>query len=727
MKLYSTTLSGASMDLNTSNDNQTNALMLITNPKALLKNTLKNLGNSFKNALKSTLQSSIASALAPGNYGTQTEPPDPRNVLYVFNQDLKSLYTSDNIYSLKNESVLPPIFHNELLIKDQTITNTPQRYENPNQPSSELMRIVNTYQYTVGDILSYDGEYTEIDDSGKQTGKKKYATTRIKTAPSLFNPHFGINIFGIAQNNPLLDNQKLQYKNLKIDADWDDCSIKRLVNMSQNGELGHATYKYADFMYCKNLGIPNNRLITLRKFVHPVGDNIFKGTNKTDSTESNSSCLACMVTYFDTEENNLENIMTYNYNASWRKMESNIQEIRSEEGQGHQDGKMLPLLINTFNSSMNNAIAAGISGGGNGGTGNAYSWLWGKMGLTQDAPYTNNPAVLGSMSADKNKIYEPKNTLRSNHYYEGNLTFNHEFELTFKYSMRSYDNINQKAAFLDLITNVLSMTYKNGNFWGGSRPFLGPKPNNAGWTKANKVIDEAFKGLGGVFDAIFSDSDNGDMLNGVINALGTSFSNIMNQFPGIKESASELINNVKNGNFDKVGQQAKELAGNVAEDALGALKGKIKNQLGRPQVYAMDSLINGGDTGLWHVTIGNPRSPIAAFGNLIVTKSSITHSGPLGIDDFPTELTVKITLQHARPRDAAAIQRMYTGGTGIGVSYKEHSGHISRKTAENKKASKMNPNHNKKNSSYFGIPKIEEGAIVKSDALKWARNCEEIF
>ena len=91
--------------------------------------------------------------------------------------------------------------------------------------------------------------------------------------------------------------------------------------------------------------------------------------------------------------------------------------------------------------------------------------------------------------------------------------------------------------------------------------------------------------------------------------------------------------------------------------------GHLKNELGRPALYAMDSLLTGDNVGLWHVTIGNPKNPIAAMGNLILENASVQHYGPLGIDDFPTELKVTVTLKHARSRDSIEIGRMYTKGT----------------------------------------------------------------
>ena len=111
-------------------------------------------------------------------------------------------------------------------------------------------------------------------------------------------------------------------------------------------------------------------------------------------------------------------------------------------------------------------------------------------------------------------------------------------------------------------------------------------------------------------------------------------------------------------------QAAKDLMGKLKAGGLQSIfSGLMKNALGRPAVYAFDSLLSEGETGTWHVTIGNPLNPIASIGNLIIDGDvEITHSGPLGLDDFPTEITVKVPLKHAMPRDAVDIQRMFTKG-----------------------------------------------------------------
>ena len=117
------------------------------------------------------------------------------------------------------------------------------------------------------------------------------------------------------------------------------------------------------------------------------------------------------------------------------------------------------------------------------------------------------------------------------------------------------------------------------------------------------------------------------------------------------------------------------------------------NSLGRPAVYAFHSLLTNDAVGLWHVTIGNPLNPIVSMGNLILTNCELSQSGPLGLDDFPTEITVSVTLKHGTPRDSVDIQKMYTQGRNaiyskIGNSKNFTFGQNTVFTAEGKDAKK---------------------------------------
>ena len=123
----------------------------------------------------------------------------------------------------------------------------------------------------------------------------------------------------------------------------------------------------------------------------------------------------------------------------------------------------------------------------------------------------------------------------------------------------------------------------------------------------------------------------------------------------INQGASAFTGGVK-------GNTPKERIMNIAKDIGGMLLGGMLNKLGRPQKLAVSSLVDSAPTGCWHLTIGNPKSPIIEVGNLCCTNATIEHYGPLGLDDFPTELRVKISLEPGKPLDIAGIEQMYGRG-----------------------------------------------------------------
>lgn len=536
----------------------------------------------------------------------------------------------------------------------------------------------------------------------KQKMKEQWVHTPVR--PSLFNRYMGVRADSITQGIGLILNDadvadKINGLNINLNtvqqyysdnnnkdatetrdlsvklhnthalANLGNCSVSELVRLSRahyrNGVyvpaniLTHAAYSFSDFMFARDVGkIPNNRLITLRKFSTPVGDNIFHGTkDHVTSEEHPTPETARLVTWFDNGDNKLEDILKYDYEATWKLFESKIQELSSQE----DDGARGPLgaILNTLNPSYNRAQRAGRTG-----THNLISMFLGHVGLPDPGgPYQN----ISSMY-DKNRIYEPQNTIQETHKYEGKLKFNQEFTLIFSYRMRAYQNINTKSAMLDLLANILEVTYRRGKFWGGERRMTGAPQNGQGWKKAMAMIDNAWDKLVGFGSGLLDGSID---INAVMSQLAESASEMLNKIVGKgKEMADDIVN--KGGTETKeavkaAGEKIVEL--NNKYHFTDALKGALQNQLGRPAVYCFDSLLTGGPVGLWHLTIGNPKNPIMTIGNLILTKSSIQQFGALGIDDFPSEIKVSVTLKHGRPRDLTEISRMYTRGVS-GIYYK---------------------------------------------------------
>ena len=512
---------------------------------------------------------------------------------------------------------------------------SPAFRENPTMLPYDVIALAKDYEWCYNEP-AYSLIGTESDG-----GKIKHKISEITIAPSMFNPMYGVNVRGITSNVPLLNNVRYDSGMGAESKNLTSCSIRELCSLSKNPNsiLGMATYKYADFMYCKDLGkVSNNHLITLRKFAHPVSDHIFELSapqwiDKNNSSFEQEGDVGRLITWFGTDDNRLEDIIKYSYHSTWKRLESDIQQEDSTAEDPSQG--ILGLLANTSHS-YNNSIGEGTAA-----TNNFWTYLGGKIGvadaMTQGAG-KNNELL---RNYDKNRVYTPKNTIQETHMYEGKIEFSHEFTLNFSYKLRAYDNINPKSAFLDLIGNILEVTGRRGKFWGGSRKLIGPQQDTSFYKQAYSLIDKSYDNISGVWGTLMS---GGLQFDNIVAAIGKGWDAIK----GGAQAAADIVNKA----LDNVsGTQPREI-----------IKGFLKNALGRPTLIAWNSLLSGSDTGLWHVTIGNPKNPIMVMGNLIVTDSQISQSGPLGLDDFPTELKVSITLKHARPRDITDISRMYTKG-----------------------------------------------------------------
>ena len=622
--------------------------------------------NSLKDVLNNSLRSAFNSTVSKATSG---QGYDTIGIRYNEDRDTSSLIDDLDFSShdtLKYESNLlasPSGKEN----KSQTLIWTPTHMDN------KTFQVVNNYRCFLSNMLIETGNEGEVPGSNG----KKYRTYNFRgdLTPSLFNPYHGIPVYGIMENVPLMDGTILHKHSQEEIAKLSDCSIRELVNLSsvRKSILGNARYKYADFMYCKDLGkISNNHMITLRKFAFPVGDNIFRSSVTTTADEGKNDPMSSvgdvgrMITWFDTDDNKLSDIMSYEYEASWKKLDAKIQQLDSQED---DEGRGIAgKIINNLSPGYNLQSAHGINSGG------LLGQLMNSMGIGANThEYQHNDVALGR-NYDNNKVYTPRDTIWDTHIYEGKLTFKHEFTLNFSYKLRAYDNINPKSAFLDLLGNILTVTYRKGTFWGGRSEVLGAKPNKAGWQKYNNILKGLSDAGGDLWKNIFHlEGANTDSMLGALSQFNGALLDIVKgaglDIGSMANNALQSAKDFLSGNMtasevgDKIKNGAQKAAKGVQKLNLGqAMMGSINNKLGRPALYAFDSLLTGAKVGLWHVTIGNPKNPIATFGNLILTNAKITHSGPLGFDDFPTELHVSVSLKHAMSRDATEISKMYTKG-----------------------------------------------------------------
>lgn len=394
-------------------------------------------------------------------------------------------------------------------------------------------------------------------------------------------------------------------------------TVTELVQWSQEGT--HADlqpYRFQDFAYCKYWQlIPNNYLLTLRRYPYPVIDNLQidgqsepnKGLSDTEKRAIRP--VATTVTWMgDSPGNKLSTIMgPIETGLNWKDVEGEVNTVSpatpADAGAGPFPGvgKFLGL----------------ITGSAQGGDD--------KNSGTPPDPYTEGPwnnKVLGGV----NVINKTKARARG-------LKFTHAISLVFEYSARSIGGINTKAAMLDIIANLMMMTSASAPFWGGvnrfspgapgnTSPFLGGPAGRAAWAKGDPV---------GFFDAVTT------------------------QFASAASAISDFL--------FRAGENPLEALKSLAA---GGAKAFMKENSGSKGgvVSGLKAILTGDPVGEWHLTVGNPMNPMMMIGNLICTGLKLEFGDELGPDDFPTELKATITLEHGMPRDRDAIESMFNAGSG---------------------------------------------------------------
>lgn len=429
----------------------------------------------------------------------------------------------------------------------------------------------------------------------------------------------------ISNNVPLIDTPETRAK-IKRNS---GCSIKELVQASSMGVLGRAIYSYADFMYCKHLGkIPNNHLITLRRFPVPVGDfisTVGEGQTRLNAGGNNGpQQIGCMVTWMGTPGNEMANLLKYEYSMPYTEKEAGFESIT---GGGADSGgnSLLDGMAAIFDDKYRQQYMSG-HGGQDLSVFNKYIGKFYKTNGNVDVFATGRYGADDFNFQDDNKVYGPVDRVKSTYMRsDKGLSFNQNITIVFEYELRSYNGINGRQAMLDLISNILNVTYSTGDFWGGGYRGAGMHQNSI---YSNMKI---FKAKGGVSDFI-------DAFAQDLSTIGDATKSALN------------------------GKSIWELSKSILNQLGGMILGGMLNKLGRPAKLYANSLLSEQPVGFWHVMIGNPHHPIMSMGNMILTNTTVEHYGPLGLDDFPTNLKVTCTLTRGKPRDIREIEKLYMHG-----------------------------------------------------------------
>jgi len=391
-----------------------------------------------------------------------------------------------------------------------------------------------------------------------------------------------------------------------------ELTVKGLVDWCQQKENLKFPYRYQDFVFLKWWKkIPLNYMITLRRYTFPTNDSVGSAEEEKGKVKPAKLLPAATAITFLGEDpgNKISTILgPIDAGLKWKEVKADVWEV-SFSGSAKSADSPTPGLAKALGFLTGGADAAQPEPGG-----------------PPPDPYNNGPY--------SNKIIGPVNVIDSTQARDRGLTFKQEFSLVFEYSARSIGGINSKAALLDILGNLMILTYNEAAFWGGANrympqaaqgeldPFLGGPAGRQAWLQGNP--DKFFKALS-------------DQFTGALKNVGDAFSKFLD------DPISGL----------------KSLATGAASSYM-----KLNTSGGKGFMQGIHSLLTGAPVGEWHLTVGNPMNPMMMVGNLVCTNIKIEFNDELGPDDFPTELKATISLSHGMPRDRAGIESMFNKGRG---------------------------------------------------------------
>ena len=431
--------------------------------------------------------------------------------------------------------------------------------------------------------------------------------------------------------NGLLDSEKLQRQKEKTDIQNPTASkIIEYTNAqadrgsSHGGPLYPYPYSINDFLWCKWYGkMPNNRLLTLRRYPIPVEDNLAVAAEKLPLVP-----IAQAVTWWGGDtSNSIGDILGMTYGMTWEKAEAKMEDVDGNEisaadlTKGLGDGQLATLLQMAIGSNPNNPFQS-----------SGYDETIKKF--TKDS---------WEKGAYWNRVRGPVNVITESKYRNQGLDFNHTIKLTFEYNLRSFGNINPKVAMLDLISNFLSLTYNRASFWGGGYRY---------YQKTGYILPG--------FNT--SALEQGDYVQALKDIIADSTSGALSQLENFKSVLDSLGNDLTSGGdaADKLKDVVDTVASQkLANDLIGSKLAKLhQNPL------LLRALLDGRAVGEWHLMVGNPLDPLAVIGNLCLKTTKISFSDELGADDFPVSVKFEVDLEHGRPRAKQDIESMFNLGGG---------------------------------------------------------------
>lgn len=432
------------------------------------------------------------------------------------------------------------------------------------------------------------------------------------------------------------DARNFQVRNQSVLANPTARKIIEWSKSSGESVTGYQPYAMTDFIFCKNYGIiPNNRLVTLRRYPFPVNDQL----RSPSQPELNPIPIAQAVTWFGGGSNNqLSQIGVMNWNLKWETLTVDSEqqitgnEILASDLIGFVKGATsLGKAADPIVKALEAAVSLSQSGG------NGAAQLSG-----MDEKYQKYLKELYTTGPYWNRIFGPVNvinqsTRRARGMQDG---WTQEFNLEFHYSFRSFNGLSPRVVALDLIASFLNLTYNDAQFLGQLARYF-PRTGVKFSPNVTELLGDILTKWGTSYDVATTDQIIG-LMQEVLKGIET-----------LKNSAMETITDVAAGNTERLTEGGKK----VVQAALITV---LKQAM--PNIISAKSALSDRPVGEWHLVVGNPMNPILVMGDLVCTRCTLKWDDEMGPDDFPTGCTFTIGLKQGKPRDKVSIERMFNLG-----------------------------------------------------------------
>jgi len=417
-----------------------------------------------------------------------------------------------------------------------------------------------------------------------------------------------------------------------------------------------APYYWRDFIYCKYYGhIPNNYMITLRRFPTPMRDNLslpekIKNTDAFKVQGAGRPVAQAVTWWGGNTGNTLDGVIGFSTGMVWDEKDQKSLVKQGGFNQGlfkllKNTGSLYGIGENVTADAFANAIdlAASVSPSG----------FQESVAARRNAALRDKAVEEGGPLSDF--IWVSVDTVNKTLLRGQGLNGMYEsFTLNFHYELTSVGEVNTKAAMVDIIGNLLALCTNYGNFltpevrYDNGFPAIGFPGGDEGLAKfyADPVawVKTLIK-----YSLDPTQTTNGDPTAEAV--VGT-----LNSVTRAKNYLTQTVEQLASGNKTA----ADLLDGSEASNFL--LAAMTKSFI--DTVVLPMSVLTGAPTGEWHLVVGNPCNPVAMIGNLVCEDLKISFGDTLGPDDFPTEITATIQLKQARERERGEIESMFNRGEG---------------------------------------------------------------